>query len=116
MTNEKLPQGRLTRLTERILSERDNTIEESAQFKADREALLGTSREWAEMQSDLSISQNIGQWMLDGNRGHGWSVSVPGNPDYEELCKDHKLEKPAYASTIFKRLIDGVWVVQDDSE
>lgn len=114
MTNEKLPKGRLTRLTERILSEPDNTPEESAQFKADRDALLGTTREWAEMQPELSISQNIVQWMPDGSRGHGWSVSVPGDPDYEELCRNHKLEKPGDASTIFKRLIDGVWVVQDD--
>lgn len=116
MTEEDKSKGRFTRLNERLLAGRDNTPEERANFKAEREELYGTAREWAEMQPDLTIAKNIVQYLADGTRGHGASLSAPGNHDYEELCKNHKLKKPGDASTIFKRLIDGVWVVQDDVE
>lgn len=111
-----LAKNRLEKLTERLLSGPRNTPEETAQFKVDREALLGTAQEWAEMQQDLSINRDIIQWLPNGSKAHGASVSLPGNPDYEELCKSHRLEKPGDASTIFKRLVGDAWIVEDDSE
>lgn len=116
MTDSNKPKGRFTRLHERLLAGPENTPEETAQFKADREALLGTSNEWAQMQPDLTIAQNIVQWLPDGTRGHGWSVAAPGDPDYEDLCKEHKLEKPGDSSRIYKKLVDGEWVIQDSLE
>ena len=116
MNNDIRPKGWLKKLTERILSEPDNTAEDSEKFRADREALLGTTRQWAVMQPDFTIARDLIQWLPDGTRGHGASVSAPGNPDYEELCNLHNLQKPGDASTIFKRLIDGEWVVVDDLE
>ena len=116
MANENKPQNRLEKLTEKLLSGPRNTPEETAQFKAEREALLGTAREWAEMQRDCSINRDIIQWLPNGSKTHGASVSIPGNADYEELCKSHKLEKPGDASTIFKRLVGDVWVVEDNLE
>jgi hypothetical protein len=113
MTEEK-KKGRLARLSERILAETDNTPEESARLKAEREALYGTGSQWAQLQDDLSIAQEISQCTPDGSMGHGHSVSVPGNDDYEYLRKLHKLEKPGDASTVFKRFIDGAWVVVED--
>ncbi|CAN5234381.1 hypothetical protein BH11CYA1_BH11CYA1_50690 [soil metagenome] len=116
MTNEKRTEGWLSRYVDRVETDPRNTPEETAQFKADREALLGTTKEWAEMQLDRSIELNIVQWLPDGSRGHGSALSAPGDPDYKELCKLHNLQKPGDASTIFKRLIDGVWVIVDDLE
>lgn len=116
MVEDDKPQGRLTKLTEKLLAGPRATPEEIAESVANRAALLGTSREWAEMQPDFSIAQDIVQWMPDGSKGHGWSVSEPGNADYEDLCRAHKLEKPGDASTIVKRLINGKWVAQDSLE
>lgn len=114
MTDENQAKNRLTKLTERLLSGPRNTPGEIAESNAIRKALAGSAREWAQMQDDLSIAQNLIEWMPDGSKGHGASVSAPGDPDYEELCKLHNLQKPGDASTIFKRLIGGVWVVVDD--
>ncbi len=107
-------EDRLTRLTEKILSGPQNTPEERAKFKAEREASYGTTFEWAQMQDDGSIALNISQWLPDGTYGHGASTSVPGDPDYEELCSSHTLKKPGDASTIIKKWVDGEWVVQLD--
>jgi hypothetical protein len=114
MTKDKAPKDRLSKLTERILSELDNTPEESVRYKADREAALGTTHEWAQMQEDGSIAVNISQWLPDGTYGHGFSTSVSGDPDYEELRASHALKKPGDASTIIKKWVDGQWVVQQD--
>ena len=116
MTEDKRPRGFLKRYQEKVLNGPQNTPEEIAQFKADREALYGTAREWAEMQPDFSIAVNVEQWLLDGTQGHGNSISAPGNMDYETLLKSHNLLKTGDASTVVKRLVDGVWVVQDDNE
>ncbi|CAN5176411.1 hypothetical protein BH11CYA1_BH11CYA1_45780 [soil metagenome] len=116
MTNEERPKGWLKRYTDRVLTGPQNSPEEIADSNAIRKALAGSAREWAQMQDDLSIAQSLIEWMPDGSKGHGASVSAPGDPDYEELCKLHNLQKPGDASTIFKRLIDGVWVVVDDLE
>lgn len=110
MASDNRAKDRLTRLTERILSEPDNTPEESARLKAEREAALGTTHEWAQMQEDGSIAINISQWLPDGTYGHGFSTSVPDDPDYEELRTTHGLKKPGDASTIIKKWVDGKWV------
>lgn len=116
MTNDKRPSGWLKRYTERVVAGPQNTPEEIAESKASREELLGTSNEWAQMQPDLKIAQNIVHWLPDGTRAHGTSMSDPGDPNYEELCKTHKLEKPGDTSTILKRLINGDWVIEDGPE
>lgn len=103
----------LSKLKQRVFALPPKTPEEIAQRNADLQARNGTSIEWAELQPDLSIAQNISQYMMDGTHGHGHSESIPGNDDYEELLKLHKLEKPGDASTIFRRFIDGAWVVVD---
>lgn len=105
---------KLNKLIERILSDPDNSPEESARYKAEREASYGTTRQWAEMQDDGSIAINISQWLPDGTYGHGTSTSVRGDSDYENLCAIHKLVKPGDASTIIKKWIDGDWVIQQD--
>lgn len=114
MTENGPKKDRLSRLTERILSEPNNTPEESARYRAEREAALGTTREWAQMQEDRSIAINISQWLTDGTYGHGFATSEPGAPDYDDLCVTHKLVKPGDASTIIKKWIDGKWVIQGD--
>ena len=108
-------EDRLTRILNRLSQDPQYTHEESARLKAEREAAYGTMFEWAEMQQDLSIAVNVEQWLLDGTQGHGSSISAPGDEDYEFLLKSHNLLKPGDASTIVKRLVDGVWVVQDDN-
>lgn len=116
MSDENQAENRLTKLTERLLSGSRNTPDEVAQLKSEREALKGTARQWAEMQPDHTIARHIAQSLPNGINASADSVSVPGDPDYEELCKLHNLKKPGDASTIFKRLIDSAWVVIDDLE
>lgn len=116
MVSDQPAEDRLTRIINRLSQDPQYTPEESNRLKAEREAAFGTTFEWAELQQDLSIAVNIEQWLLDGTQGHGSSISAPGDEDYEFLLKSHNLLKPGDASTIVKRLVDGVWVVQDDGE
>lgn len=116
MAEEKRPRGFLKRFEERLDAGPQNSPEEIARFKKERKSAFGTSREWAEMQTDLTIARNSVQYLPDGTRGHGASSSAPGDPGYEELCNLHNLKKPGDASTICKRLIDDAWVVVDDLE
>jgi hypothetical protein len=63
------------------------------------------------MQPDLTIAPHIAQGLSTGINASADSVSTPGDPDYEELCELHNLQEPGDASTIFKKLIDGEWVL-----
>ncbi len=96
--------NRLDKRIGRLLSGPRNTPEEVAQIKEEREGLKGTARQWAEMQPDHTIARHIAQSLPNGMNASADSVSTPGDPDYEELCKLHNLQKPGDASTIFKRL------------
>ena len=112
MTNEKQTENKLDRLTRKFLSGEQNTPEQRARFKAEREASYGTAREWAQMQENGSIAVDISQWLPDGTRGHGAYVSDPGDPNYADLCSSHNLLTPGDASTVVKKWVDGTWVVQ----
>jgi len=116
MTDENQAENRLAKLTERLLSGPRNAPEEVAQLMPEREGLKGTARQWAEMQPDHTIARHLAQSLPNGMNASADSISAPGDPDYGELCKLHNLKKPGDASTIFKRLIDGAWVVADDLE
>ncbi len=61
MTDEIQAENRLTKLTERLLSGPRNTPDEVAHLKAEREALKGTARQWAEMQP-------LGLWLMTLSR------------------------------------------------
>jgi hypothetical protein len=90
------------------------TPEQIEESQRNRKALLGTARQWAEMLPTNIIAIDISQCSPDGRKSHGASHSAPGNSDYDELRALHKLEKPGDSSTIYKRFIDGAWVVVDD--
>jgi hypothetical protein len=116
MTEDERPKGFLKRYIEKVEAGPQNSAEEIAQFKEEREALRGTSREWAELQADHSIVKDSVQYLEDGTRGHASSTVTPEDGSYAELVQIHGLLKPGDASTVFKRFIDGAWVIVDNLE
>ncbi len=110
----QLLQRELARLTERLTAGAPPTPEQIEESQRNRKTLLGTARQWAEMLQTNVIAIDISQCSPDGRKSHGASQSAPGNSDYDELRALHKLEKPGDSSTIYKRFIDGSWVVVED--
>jgi len=114
MADEKQANGKLARLTERLTAGAPPTPEQIEESQRNRKALLGTARQWAEMLPTNVIAIDISQCSPDGRKSHGASQSAPGNSDYDELRALHKLEKPGDSSTIYKRFVDGSWIVVED--
>lgn len=83
------------------------------QFEA--EMKIGKMYEWAQMQEDGVIEISNSHWMPNGIHGHGTSQAAPGDSDYEEIRARHKLEKPGDTSSIWKSLVNGVWVSDSDN-
>lgn len=114
MNDEKDTEDPLDDLIERFLDGPRNTPEQVEESRRNREALRGTIRQWALMKEDGTIATDISQTLLDGTRAHGSSSSAPADADYEALRSLHKLTKPGDDSTVYKRLVEGVWTVVDD--
>lgn len=114
MDEDDKAKGRLARLTERLTAGASPTPEQIEDSKKIRQAMLGTARQWAEMLPDHIIAIDISQYSLDGRQSHGASESAPGNSNYEEIRALHKLEKPGDSSTVYKRYLNGSWVVVEN--
>ncbi|MBP9092608.1 hypothetical protein KBI23_16420 [bacterium] len=114
MADDNQEKGKLARLTERLTAGAPPTPEQIEESQRNRKALLGTARQWAEMLPTNIIAIDISQCSPDGRKSHGASQSAPGNSDYDEIRTLHKLERPGDSSTIYKRFIDGSWVVVED--
>lgn len=100
------------KLTERLLSGPPNTPEESAQFKAEREAARGTMWEWAQMQDDGVIGVRSSGYDIDGSHGIGEFTVSPNDEDYEQAKKQYGLNKPGDTFHVTKKLVSGEWIVQ----
>lgn len=75
----------------------------------------GTSREIAFIDDDGTICINyFGQ--KDFVSGRGWEQYKPDDPQYSDYCAKYGLKKPGDSKCLFRRFIDGEWVVVDDEQ
>ncbi len=75
----------------------------------------GTSREIAFIDDDGTICINyFGQ--KDFVSGRGWEQYKPDDPQYSDYCAKYGLKKPGDSKCIFRRFIDGEWVVVEDEQ
>jgi len=89
-----------------------NNAEEIERFAADRKAHLGTAKEWAELQDDLSILVDLRQTLENGIKGRSEMVVRPDDPEYQTLMTTHNLVSPGDSSIVHKKLVRGEWVVR----
>lgn len=88
---------------------------EIAENEAASAQLEGTSREVAFIDEDGTICINyFGQ--KDYVSGRGWEQFSPDEPQYAEYCKKYGLKKPGDSKCIFRRFIDGEWIVVDEKQ
>jgi hypothetical protein len=90
------------------------TPEESAQYKAEREATKGTMTESALMMEDGVIAVQTWCYSQDGSVGDGSLVFTPNDKDYEEAKKQYGLRKPGDHYCIIKKWVDGEWAVEKE--
>ena len=83
-----------------------------SRYQLDELMKEGVTSQWAQMCEDWVISLSVSQWLPGGMRTHGDSECAPGDLEYEELKKIHKLEKPGDSSNLIKKLVDGKWVIE----
>ena len=113
MTNENPQEQEISRGLRENSDHLRNSLEEEAQFEADRKAMYGTARQWAEMQADRSIIVDLRQTLENGIKARSETTLKPGDDGYDQICQCHKLIQPGDCSTIRKKLVDGNWVDQD---
>lgn len=109
-SKENISEDRFSKLTKRILSEPDNTPEESERYKLEREAAKGTRWEWAQMQDDGIIGVHTSMYDLDGSHGTGGFVVSPDDKDYEKAKEQYGLSKPGDTYHQKQKVVNGEWV------
>lgn len=90
------------------------TPEEAARSEAQRKAMEGKWLETVSMREDGSLMIVSTQYLTGGGIAEGCTESAPGDPDYQQLLRDHGALKPGQSHTLVRKLIDGNWIVQDD--
>jgi hypothetical protein len=71
--------------------------------------LEGTSRETAYLDENGMLV--VHYWsQKDFVVGDGWAHLMPGDTDFDELCKKHGLKKPGDSNQILMHWLDGKWV------
>lgn len=77
--------------------------------------LEGTSKESAYLDDDGMLV--LRYWsQKDYVVADGWDQVNPDEAHYAELCEKYGLKKPGDTNQIFKRFVDGEWVVVDDEQ
>jgi hypothetical protein len=85
------------------------TDEEIQRESQTPDPLEGMSRESAYIDDDGSLVMHY--WsQKDYVVGDGWDHLMPGDKDYDELCKKHGLKKPGDSNVIVMRFINGEWI------
>lgn len=75
----------------------------------------GTSREIAFIDEDGTICINYFS-QKDYVSGRGWEQYKPDDSQYSEYCAKYGLNKPGDSKCLFRRFIDGEWVMVDDEQ
>lgn len=91
------------------------TDEESARYKAERDAMGGKWLQTVTMQDDGSLLIVSIQYFEGGGVGEGSSESKPGDANYDELLREHGQLEPGKAHTLVRKMIDGKWIVLPES-
>ncbi len=92
------------------------TPEETAQFEAERKALEGKCFECVTMDESGKLLIITNQYFVGGGSGQNGTESAPGDPDYEELLRNHGRLVPGKAHVLVRMKVDGKWVILPESD
>lgn len=84
-------------------------------YDAKMKNLEGMMWEWAQMQDDGRIAVKVWDYGIGGTRGDGGYVIGPGEEGYNECRKQYGLKKPGDTYSVRKRLVNGSWVVEQNT-
>lgn len=92
------------------------TAEESAKNRANREAAEGKCFQTVTMSEDQSIFVVTIQYFEGGGAGEGSSILKPGDPNYDQVIREHGPLEIGKAHTVVRKIVDGKWVVLPESD
>jgi hypothetical protein len=93
-----------------------STPEEKATAEAARKSVEGKWFQTVTMNDDKSLMLVSIQYFEDGGSGHGSSELRPGDPNYDELLREHGCLTPGKAHTLFCKMVDGKWEILPESD
>lgn len=103
----------LSKFLKRVNEEPQDSPEEIARSKAERENAIPVKYRTVWRDKDGTIRIKMNQWGPSGIIACGGHTFKPGDEYYEEALRDYSYLKPGESHSTVEKLINGQWVEQE---